>query len=108
MKPNLNELSSTFPEPPETEISRDSMIRLISKRFGEKVERLLLSGPRGSGKTVQLSQFVRHYSSHATQPHINADQLRNTLVPILESIEQIEIANTLRACDSKIAALEKR
>jgi hypothetical protein len=63
MATKVIELSATFPEPPEPpEIPEGPTIDQIQRKFSPKVERVILVGPAGSGKTVHLMQFARRFS----------------------------------------------
>lgn len=63
------------------------------------------------GETNQ--RYFRSQRDRSAQPHINADQLSNALIPLpfkngsIDGEEQEEISQILMICDSKIAALEK-
>jgi type I restriction enzyme, S subunit len=50
---------------------------------------------------------IRNLGHGANQRNLNSALIRSILITLPHSEEQAEIANVLRACDSKIAALEK-
>ena len=57
------------------------------------------------GNAVQA--YFRSQRDRSAQPHLNADQLSNTIIPFSTLPEQYNISNMLNACDDKIAALEQ-
>jgi type I restriction enzyme S subunit len=55
----------------------------------------------------RAQRFFKSQRDRSAQPHLNSDQLGNTLVPLPPHSEQGDIAGALITCDSKIAALEQ-
>jgi len=58
--------------------------------------------------SVKAQEYVRGQRDRSAQPHINAHQLGEMLLPLPEVNEQRAIARILTAVDAKIAAEEKR
>jgi type I restriction enzyme, S subunit len=51
--------------------------------------------------------YFRSQRDRSAQPHLNADQLSNTVIPLPSLQEQQLISQTLNACDAKISTLEQ-
>ena len=59
---NLTSLSTTFPDLPEPQISRDNLVSLLRDRFGPERKVIIVQGPVGAGKTILLAQFAKTFS----------------------------------------------
>lgn len=55
----------------------------------------------------RAQRFFKSQRDRSAQPHLNSEQLGNTLVPLPSNSEQGDIAAALITCDVKIAALEQ-
>ena len=53
------------------------------------------------------ARYFRSQRDRAAQPHLNAEQLRKAVLPFPPPTEQKEVADMSKACDAKIAALER-
>ncbi len=51
--------------------------------------------------------YFRSQRDRSAQPHLNADQLSNTVIPLPPLPEQQLISQTLNACDAKISTMEQ-
>jgi len=55
----------------------------------------------------RAQRYFKSQRDRSAQPHLNSEQLGNTLIPLPPHSEQKDIAKALIACDTKIATLER-
>src|SRR3990170_4122240 len=103
---DLTTISTTFPDLPQLEISRDNIISWIKDRFGNENRAIAVQGTVGAGKTTLLSQFAKTFPDRCFSFFIGTT-LRTShpapfLVDLCEQLARVlgERSETLRHADS--------
>ena len=76
---SLIDMVPGFPNVPEKEISRDSIVRFVSESFGPKCQKQLIACGPLSGKTNFIAQFTRYYENQVISYFINSNPLSQDL-----------------------------
>ena len=58
---DLTDLSITFPQFHDPQVSRDALVSLITDKFRPGKKSIVVQGPVGSGKTTLLAQFAKTF-----------------------------------------------